>query len=579
MEPSMRSPAARLLHLSPDPFSSPVVDLYFAPQDELLWLLPERGNAPYLYNIASGRTVNCDHHPTADAAPSLDDLLRPQFNCALAPCGCSQGPCWGQANTIRMYDPVGASSTVIANLTPAACQVRAIQSPDPDQPSPLLVVASTAGLHLCDARKGYISTVAVPHGALTMKYSPDHSQLAVRTGMGEMWLFEAGQLRSGRRLPREHNLRWGGPLERQAPGEAALPLVPANLHLPHMSTCPRHDTRPRGPDQRGGICAYCARRCHPGHEVVSIGTRPYCCECGTARCPCVCTGAPAKVAAECNRGLSMRHHNFADRYCLCDRPDDGLCMIQCWGCAEWFHATCIGVALSDERPAIMSGTYLCGHCLTAPTLAFLTRYRFVDYVAPPPRRPDDDEAEAEDPGDVDDGHEPAATFPRTQPPPPVGQPDGRCLLEDPDSPPPCMGLRLAHGLMLSPDYASLLCPCPRCASALAIWAALHEIHEQPPAVSHPQRPATAAPPPSQAGDDGGGGEEDPPISSSSAMIGFLRGIMQVLSAQTTRRVWTADDVHAAIAQVQMLAPQQRDQLISRREHEEQDGGQDGDKRS
>jgi len=30
-------------------------------------------------------------------------------------------------------------------------------------------------------------------------------------------------------------------------------------------------------------------------------------------------------------------------YCTCRKPDDGLLMVGCDGCPEWFHAACIGL--------------------------------------------------------------------------------------------------------------------------------------------------------------------------------------------------------------------------------------------
>lgn len=38
-------------------------------------------------------------------------------------------------------------------------------------------------------------------------------------------------------------------------------------------------------------------------------------------------------------------------YCLCRGPDDGSMMVECGGCAKWFHTRCVGLPLRSAGPA------------------------------------------------------------------------------------------------------------------------------------------------------------------------------------------------------------------------------------
>ena len=38
-----------------------------------------------------------------------------------------------------------------------------------------------------------------------------------------------------------------------------------------------------------------------------------------------------------------------DQHCICRKPDDGLLMIQCDDCLDWFHRACVGISLKEAR--------------------------------------------------------------------------------------------------------------------------------------------------------------------------------------------------------------------------------------
>eukprot|EP00898_Chlorokybus_atmophyticus_P006721 jgi/Chlat1/704/Chrsp104S01209 len=40
--------------------------------------------------------------------------------------------------------------------------------------------------------------------------------------------------------------------------------------------------------------------------------------------------------------LNFKSTYCADTFCFCNQPDDGRLMVQCVGCDEWFHTTCVG---------------------------------------------------------------------------------------------------------------------------------------------------------------------------------------------------------------------------------------------
>lgn len=46
-------------------------------------------------------------------------------------------------------------------------------------------------------------------------------------------------------------------------------------------------------------------------------------------------------------------------YCICRKPDDGLWMIGCDGCSEWFHGHCVGITETEGQ---LAEQYFCGKC-------------------------------------------------------------------------------------------------------------------------------------------------------------------------------------------------------------------------
>ena len=49
-------------------------------------------------------------------------------------------------------------------------------------------------------------------------------------------------------------------------------------------------------------------------------------------------------------------------YCFCGKPDNGGLMIQCEGCDEWLHGSCVGIR--SERQAKGIKEYWCPTCST-----------------------------------------------------------------------------------------------------------------------------------------------------------------------------------------------------------------------
>jgi len=41
------------------------------------------------------------------------------------------------------------------------------------------------------------------------------------------------------------------------------------------------------------------------------------------------------------RHPKVNHEIEVDVYCICRCPDDGKLMVECEGCQEWFHASCL----------------------------------------------------------------------------------------------------------------------------------------------------------------------------------------------------------------------------------------------
>ena len=96
-----------------------------------------------------------------------------------------------------------------------------------------------------------------------------------------------------------------------------------------------------------GICEQCAKMCHQGHDVRPIGIRHnFRCDCGNNRSKRPCSAMMnAKTAFNPHNTYG---HNFYDRWCFCDGPDEGS-MVQCRCCSDWFHtSTCLGMFPKDQ---------------------------------------------------------------------------------------------------------------------------------------------------------------------------------------------------------------------------------------
>ncbi len=48
-----------------------------------------------------------------------------------------------------------------------------------------------------------------------------------------------------------------------------------------------------------------------------------------------------------------------ETYCICGKPDDGLLMIQCYSCLDWFHGKCVKLTKAQADRI----NYLCNYCL------------------------------------------------------------------------------------------------------------------------------------------------------------------------------------------------------------------------
>lgn len=172
-----------------------------------------------------------------------------------------------------------------------------------------------------------------------------------------------------------------------SPGSAAS--ASSHLSLGRMqplfvcTTCPPAN----GTARRMALCWYCAGSCHRGHDVFSIGRRPFICECGTGPSSTPCTTRQAKsdaVISACNTAsLSSAVHNFEGLFCTCRRPDDGSLMLQCFGCYDWFHCYCVGIVPFDKRPIVTDGHFLCAQCAESTRFAFLRSYPVVPLPRPP----------------------------------------------------------------------------------------------------------------------------------------------------------------------------------------------------
>ena len=73
--------------------------------------------------------------------------------------------------------------------------------------------------------------------------------------------------------------------------------------------------------------------------------------------PCVDRVLPAWIV-KAQKSIQL---NEPRSYCSCGRPDNGLLMIQCCQCLDWFHGECIGVSKNKAKEM---KEYLCERCVT-----------------------------------------------------------------------------------------------------------------------------------------------------------------------------------------------------------------------
>ena len=119
-----------------------------------------------------------------------------------------------------------------------------------------------------------------------------------------------------------------------------------------------------------GICEQCAQTCHSGHDVHCIGARRnFRCDCGNNR-----SNRPCKLMEQPKVFKNLKNHyghNFRERWCFCDRPDNGKePMIQCICCSDWYHFNCIGFftqkscLIFDKIPELSENwIFICTLCL------------------------------------------------------------------------------------------------------------------------------------------------------------------------------------------------------------------------
>ncbi|KZT25885.1 hypothetical protein NEOLEDRAFT_1132888 [Neolentinus lepideus HHB14362 ss-1] len=123
------------------------------------------------------------------------------------------------------------------------------------------------------------------------------------------------------------------------------PLGPLRQAVYLCLTCKLND-----PDvQPKGICSACSVACHTDHEQLELfPKRDFRCDCPTTQAH-RCT---LYTALEPSNEGNKYGQNFRGLFCRCGRPYDAKkereTMIQCVGCEDWFHESCLNLR---ERPA------------------------------------------------------------------------------------------------------------------------------------------------------------------------------------------------------------------------------------
>lgn len=132
-------------------------------------------------------------------------------------------------------------------------------------------------------------------------------------------------------------------------------------------TC--HPAEEREDNQRVGICLGCSLNCHLNHELEELfEKRQFRCDCGNVRAGGQCLLIGEKDDAN---PLNQYNHNFAGRYCFCDKSYDAKQdeMYQCYLCQDWFHDKCI-----SEQPVSEDENFFCRDCIQLNKYTLLIPY-------------------------------------------------------------------------------------------------------------------------------------------------------------------------------------------------------------
>jgi Putative zinc finger in N-recognin (UBR box) len=145
---------------------------------------------------------------------------------------------------------------------------------------------------------------------------------------------------------------------RQSTGRArARPHYPCTFELGYVRQDVYSCTKCAAADEApAGFCGGCKAACHGDHleSVVELySKRAFRCDCGNGRMSNTCVLDPSKPDSNPDNAL-VYSHNFAGRYCRCDRGFDPKLgdMSQCAMCEDWFHANCLFVAGMGKKTAI-----------------------------------------------------------------------------------------------------------------------------------------------------------------------------------------------------------------------------------
>jgi hypothetical protein len=126
-------------------------------------------------------------------------------------------------------------------------------------------------------------------------------------------------------------------------------------------------------------------KCHVDHTVFELfQKRGFRCDCGTVKSQCQCVFVCSeegkekeKEATRPNNTDNNYNHNFDGLYCWCntayDHSEEGVIMLQCLRCQDWFHEECIKKKSSKSIPDEDDfADFICVDCLQV--CPFLLKY-------------------------------------------------------------------------------------------------------------------------------------------------------------------------------------------------------------